>query len=160
MCYNLCMENSKPKPTLPFWKAKTMEELTTEEWESLCDGCAKCCLIKFEDEDTGRLYHTNVVCELLEIYHCRCTRYAERSVLVPTCLTLTPDLAATLNWMPDTCAYRLLAEGKDLPEWHPLVSGDTKSVHKAGISVRGKVVSAIDIDPDDLPDYIVDDDED
>lgn len=142
----------------PFWRRKKLEEMTSSEWESLCDGCAQCCLIKFEDEDTGRIYHTNVVCELLEIYHCRCTRYGERSVLVPTCLTLTPALASSLKWMPETCAYRLLAEGKDLPMWHPLVSGDSKSVHKAGISVRGKVVSARDIEEDDLPDYVVDDD--
>ena len=100
---------------------------------------AKCCLIKFEDEDSGRVYHTNVVCELLDIYHCRCTRYPERSVLVPTCLTLNPNLIPQLKWMPETCAYRLLSEGKDLPPWHPLVSGDPKTVHKAGISVRGKV---------------------
>ncbi len=142
----------------PFWKEKTLEEMTPAEWESLCDGCAKCCLIKFEDEDTGRLYHTNVVCELLDIYHCRCSRYPERSVLVPTCLTLNPTLIHELKWMPETCAYRLLAEGKDLPLWHPLVSGDPKTVHKAGMSVRGKVVSARDVPEDDLFDYVVDDD--
>jgi uncharacterized cysteine cluster protein YcgN (CxxCxxCC family) len=106
-----------------FWKEKPLEDLSVEEWESLCDGCAKCCLIKFEDEDTGRIYHTNVVCELLDIYHCRCTRYPERSVLVPTCLTLNPELIHELKWMPETCAYRLLAEGKDLTRWHPLLSG-------------------------------------
>lgn len=144
--------------SIPFWQSKTLDQLTPAEWESLCDGCAKCCLIKFEDEDTGRIYHTNVVCELLEIYHCRCTRYSERSILVPSCLTLTPALASTLNWMPDTCAYRLLAEGKNLPLWHPLVSGDPKTVHQAGMSVRGKVVSARDVDDDDLPNYVVDDD--
>lgn len=144
---------------LPFWKTKTLTELTREEWESLCDGCAQCCIIKFEDEDSGRVYHTNVVCELLDIYHCRCNRYSERSVLVPTCLTLTPDLIPQLQWMPETCAYRLLSEGKDLPLWHPLVSGDPKTVHKAGISVRGKVVSARDVEEDDLPNYVVDDDE-
>jgi uncharacterized cysteine cluster protein YcgN (CxxCxxCC family) len=142
-----------------FWKEKPLTDLTQEEWESLCDGCAKCCIIKFEDEDTGRIYHTNVVCELLDIYHCKCTRYAERSVLVPTCLTLNPALIHELKWMPDTCAYRLLAEGKDLPDWHPLISGDPKTVHKAGISVRGKVVSAKDVEEDDLFDYVIDDDE-
>ena len=143
-----------------FWKDKPLADLTPEEWESLCDGCAQCCIIKFEDEDTGRIYTTNVVCELLEIYHCRCTRYTERSTLVPTCLTLTPDLIPQLKWMPATCAYRLLSEGKDLPIWHPLVSGDPKTVHKAGISVRGKVVSARDVAEDDLPDYVIDGDED
>lgn len=150
--------NGETLPLKPFWQQKTLTQLNQQEWESLCDGCARCCIIKFEDEDTGRIYHTNVVCELLEIHHCRCTRYSERSVLVPTCLTLTPDLAASLAWMPDTCAYRLLAEGKDLPLWHPLVSGDSNSVHAAGISVRGKVVSAKSVHPDDLPDYVVDDD--
>jgi uncharacterized protein len=139
-----------------FWKTKTLEEMTPAEWESLCDGCAQCCIIKFEDEDTGRIYHTNVVCSLLDIYHCHCTRYVERSVLVPTCLTLTPEMIRDLTWMPETCAYRLLAEGKELPLWHPLVSGDAKSVHHAGASVRGKVVSAKNVAEDDLPDYVVD----
>jgi uncharacterized cysteine cluster protein YcgN (CxxCxxCC family) len=141
---------------LPFWKTKKLSEMTPDEWESLCDGCAQCCIIKFEDEDTGRLYHTNVVCEYLDIYHCRCTCYAEHSQRVPTCLTLTPALISELYWMPETCAYRLLAEGKELPDWHPLVSGDAKSVHQAGISVRGKVVSGKDVPEDDLPDYVVD----
>ena len=139
----------------PFWKTKRLNELTREEWESLCDGCARCCLIKFQDEDSGHLYLTNVVCEYLEIYHCRCTRYAERSTLVPTCLTLTPELVGLLSWMPETCAYRLLAEGKDLPAWHYLVCGDRKAVHSAGASVRGKVVSARDVAEEDLPDYVV-----
>jgi uncharacterized cysteine cluster protein YcgN (CxxCxxCC family) len=143
---------------LPFWKTKPMSSLSREEWESLCDGCAQCCIIKFEDEDSGRIYHTNVVCEYLEIFHCHCTRYSERSVLVPMCVTLTPELAGSLPWMPETCAYRLLAEGKDLPMWHPLVSGDPSTVHKAGVSVRGKVVSGKDVEDDDLPNYVVDDD--
>jgi uncharacterized cysteine cluster protein YcgN (CxxCxxCC family) len=142
---------------LPFWKAKKLEEMTPAEWESLCDGCAQCCRIKFEDEDTGEIYTTRVVCELLDIYHCRCLRYSERSVLVPTCLTLSPELAASLAWMPATCAYRLLAEGKDLPLWHPLVSGDTHSVHQAGASVRGKVLSARDVPEEDWPDYVEED---
>ena len=141
-----------------FWKTKKLEQLSPEEWESLCDGCAKCCLIKFEDEDTGRIYHTNVVCEFLDIYHCQCTHYEDRSTVMPTCLTLTPDLIPSLGWMPETCAYRLLSEGKELPTWHPLVSGNPNSVHKSGISVRGKVVSARDVDEDDLPNYVTDDD--
>jgi hypothetical protein len=141
---------------LPFWKTKSLDEMSRAEWESLCDGCAQCCIIKFEDEDTGRIYHTNVVCQLLDIYHCRCTRYAERSVLMPTCLTLDPKMIRELGWMPETCAYRLLAEGKELPLWHPLVSGDPKTVHQAGSSVRGRVVSARNVAEDDLPDYVVD----
>ena len=162
ICYNLnqyYFTTRAIESMLPFWKNKTLDQMTPDEWESLCDGCAQCCRIKFEDEDTGRIYHTNVVCELLDIYHCRCTRYAERSILVPTCLTLTSDLVPTLKWMPETCAYRLLAEGKPLPDWHPLCSGKTDSVHKAGISVRGKVISAREVDEKDLPDYVVDDDE-
>ena len=145
-------------PQSGFWKEKPLSLLNRDEWESLCDGCAKCCLIKFEDEETGRIYHTNVVCELLDIYHCQCTRYEERSTLVPTCLTLSPDLIPQLKWMPETCAYRLVLEGKDLQDWHHLVSGNLKSVHKAGASVRGKVVSARDVDDEDLPDYVIDDD--
>jgi len=141
---------------MPFWKTKTLQEMTCEEWESLCDGCARCCIIKFQDEDTGHVYHTNVVCEYLDLYHCRCTRYAERSALVPTCLTLTPQNVGLLSWMPETCAYRLLAEGKDLPSWHYLVCGDRNAVHRAGISVRGKVVSGKDVEEDDLPDYVLD----
>lgn len=141
---------------LPFWKTKALSELTREEWESLCDGCARCCIVKFQDEDSGRIYHTNVVCEYLDIYHCRCMGYEERSVLVPTCVTLTPKLAAELEWMPESCAYRLLAEGKPLPLWHPLVCGDPNAVHKAGVSVRGKVVSGKDVEDEDLPDYVVD----
>ncbi len=145
--------------TAHFWKTRKLNELTTEEWESLCDGCAQCCIIKFQDEDTGRIYHTNVVCEWLDIYHCKCRRYSERGRLVPSCLTLTPELAAELSWMPETCAYRLLAEGKDLPLWHHLVCGDRDAVHRAGISVRGKVVSAIDVDEEELPDYVIDGDD-
>lgn len=143
---------------LPFWKTIPLNEMSHEEWESLCDGCAKCCIIKFEDEDTGQIYHTNVVCKLLDIYHCKCERYAERSTLVPTCLTLDNQLIHELKWMPETCAYRLLAEEKDLPDWHPLVSGDAESVHRSGNSVRAKVVSARDIEEDDLIDYVIDDD--
>ncbi len=138
---------------VPFWKRKTLTEMTREEWESLCDGCARCCLAKLEDEDTGEIAYTNVACRLLDHETCRCTKYAKRSLFVPDCITLTPDNVSRLHWMPSTCAYRLLAEGKDLPAWHPLVSGDPNSVHYAGISVRGRAVPerrAID-----LEDYIV-----
>ena len=141
---------------LPFWKRKTMEEMTREEWESLCDGCARCCLYKLEDEDTGEIYYTNVVCRLLDTHRCRCTAYNERSRLMPTCLVLTPDLVRQLRWMPKTCAYRLIAEGKDLEWWHPLVSGDPNTVHEAGISVRYRTQSEKDVDMDNLEDYIVD----
>jgi len=138
----------------PFWKTKKLSEMTHEEWESLCDGCGKCCQIKFQDVDSGEIFHTNVVCRLLDIYRCRCKAYSERTRLVPTCVVVTEDLARTQKWLPETCAYRLLAEGKDLEWWHPLVSGSPKTVHTAGISVRAKVVSEEKVDPDDLEDYI------
>ncbi|HVN52800.1 MAG TPA: YcgN family cysteine cluster protein [Anaerolineaceae bacterium] len=144
----------------PFWKTKTLGEMTPEEWESLCDGCARCCLIKFQDEETGKVYQTNVACKLLDIYHCRCTSYPERARRVPTCLVLNEDLAKQLDWMPETCAYRRLANGQDLEWWHPLVSGSPKTVHQARISVRNRVVSERDIDPEDLEDYIIDSDGD
>ena len=142
--------------SLPFWKRKTFDEMTSEEWESLCDGCARCCLYKLKDEDTGEIYYTNVVCRLLDTYRCRCTAYRDRSKLEPTCLVLTPDLVRQLNWMPRTCAYRLIAEGKDLEWWHPLVSGSPNTVHEAGISVRWRTLAEKDVDMDNLEDYIVD----
>ncbi len=138
-----------------FWQQKKFGEMNNEEWEALCDGCAQCCIIKFEDVDTKEIFLTDVVCQFLDIHACRCTNYAQRSKLVPTCLTLTPTLVEQLHWMPETCAYRLLAEGKPLPWWHPLVSGDTDSVHHAGISVRGKVISEKGISEADLEDHII-----
>lgn len=146
---------SEEKRDLPFWKTKTMEEMTREEWESLCDGCARCCLYKLEDEDTGEIYYTNVVCRLLDTNRCQCTAYHERQILMPTCLVLTPQMVRELNWMPTTCAYRLIAEGKDLEWWHPLVSGDPNTVHEAGISVRSRTIAEADVDMDNLEDYIV-----
>ncbi len=142
---------------LPFWKRKTLEEMTRAEWESLCDGCARCCLYKLEDEDTGEIYYTNVVCRLLDTHRCRCTAYTDRATLMPTCLVLTPETVRKLNWMPKTCAYRLVAEGKDLYPWHPLISGNPNSVHDAGISVRWRTQAEKDVDMDALEDYIVED---
>lgn len=139
-----------------FWKFKSLKDMDPAEWEALCDGCARCCLYKLEDEETGDLYYTNVVCRLLDSYRCRCTKYADRTRLMPTCLVLNADLVAELSWMPSTCAYRLLAEGKDLPWWHPLVSGDPETVHRAGISVRYRVIEEKDADLEHLEDYIVD----
>ena len=140
---------------VPFWKRKTLEEMTRPEWESLCDGCARCCLYKLQDEDTDEIYYTNVVCRLLDTHRCQCTAYEQRSVLMPTCLTLNASLVKQLSWMPKTCAYRLLAEGKDLPDWHPLVSGDPNSVHEAGISVRWRTVAESDVDMENLEEYVV-----
>lgn len=123
----------------PFWRSKTLEEMTEAEWESLCDGCGRCCLVKLEDEDTGRIHATDIGCRLFDAATCRCHDYANRSKTVPDCVTLTPEAVRTLPWLPPTCAYRLLGEGKDLPWWHPLVSGDPQTVITAGVSVRGKV---------------------
>jgi uncharacterized protein len=137
-----------------FWETVPLHEMNSQQWESLCDGCAKCCLIKLEDEDTLELLHTNVVCRLLDQGTCQCGNYPERSRLVPDCVTMTSDNVPTLSWMPRTCAYRLLSEGRKLAWWHPLVSGNQKTVHEAGISVRGRVIS--ERKAGDLEDYIVD----
>ena len=134
----------------PCWKAKTIDERNEDEGESLCDGCAKCCLIKLEDINTGEIAFTEVVCRLLDIGACSCTDYPNRSTRIPDCLQVTPELARTANWLPTTCAYRLLAEGQDLQWWHPLVSGDPETVHIAGVSVRDKVIHESQrIDPED-----------
>ncbi len=146
----------KDERELPFWKRKTLKEMTRAEWESLCDGCARCCLYKLEDEETGEIFYTNVVCRLLDTYNCRCSSYKDRARLVPTCLVLDADLVQQLRWMPKTCAYRLIAEGKDLEWWHPLVSGDPNSVHAAGISVRWRTQAEKDVDMENLEDEIVD----
>lgn len=138
-----------------FWEHKTLEELSNSEWEALCDGCARCCLHKLEDDETGEIVYTRVVCRLLDQDRCQCTAYAERRALVPTCLWLTPALARELEWLPSTCAYRLVAAGEPLPEWHPLVSGSRDSVHEAGISVRGKVLSEDWVHPDGFDEHIV-----
>ncbi|MGB0575175.1 MAG: YcgN family cysteine cluster protein [Alphaproteobacteria bacterium] len=126
--------------TLPFWKRKTLSEMTRPEWESLCDGCARCCLLKLEDIDTGEIAYTDIACKLLDQGACRCSDYRNRQQSVPDCVVLEPRNIADLCWMPSSCAYRLIAEGKDLAWWHPLVSGDPQTVHDAGISVRGRVV--------------------
>jgi len=124
----------------PFWKTKTLAEMTRAEWESLCDGCGRCCLHKLRDDETGAVWWTNVSCRLLDTTACRCTRYAQRQRLVPDCVRLTPDGLAEIDWLPPSCAYRRLQEGRGLAWWHPLVSGDPATVHEAGISVRGRAV--------------------
>jgi uncharacterized cysteine cluster protein YcgN (CxxCxxCC family) len=122
-----------------FWKTKTLEEMSNAEWESLCDGCGRCCLNKLEDEDTGDIYFTHVGCRLLDAGTCGCKDYPNRSDKVPDCVRLTPANVRTLNWLPPSCGYKLVAEGRDLYWWHPLVSGDPNTVHEAGVSVRGRV---------------------
>lgn len=139
-----------------FWEEKSLADMSREEWESLCDGCARCCLIKLQDEDDGSIHYTNVVCDLLDEERCRCTQYEKRSKLVPECVVVKPDIIDQLHWMPLTCAYRLLSEGKPLPEWHPLLSGDPQTVHLAGISVRGRVFKQNQVKDEDLEDYITD----
>ncbi len=129
-----------------FWKEKTLAEMNREEWESLCDGCALCCMHKVEDEDTGELYYTNLACRLLDTSTCRCTNYAERVRIVTDCIDLSADAGEAFEWLPASCAYRRLANGQDLPSWHPLLTGDPESVHEAGISMRASMVSERDTD--------------
>ena len=130
-----------PKPSAkPFWE-RPLDQLSRDEWEALCDGCGQCCLHKVEDEDTGEIYHTNVACKLLNLKTAQCSDYANRRKFVPDCMKLTPETAGSLAWLPPSCAYRLRADGDPLPEWHYLVSGDRDAVHRAGMSVAGKVIS-------------------
>jgi uncharacterized cysteine cluster protein YcgN (CxxCxxCC family) len=123
----------------PFWRTKPLEALSPDEWESLCDGCGRCCLVKLEEEETNRTYFTDVACFMLDGVSCQCSDYPGRKRHVPDCVTLTPDLVRSIDWLPPTCAYRLVADGEDLYWWHPLVSGDPDTVHAAGVSVRGRV---------------------
>ena len=130
-----------PAEAEPFWRRKPLEEMTSAEWESLCDGCTRCCLNKLEEEDTGVIHFTSVACTLLDGETCRCRNYDDRQAKVPDCVRLTPEDARSLPWLPPTCAYRLVAEGHDLYWWHPLVSGSAETVHQAGISVRGRITA-------------------
>ncbi|MDE1173852.1 MAG: YcgN family cysteine cluster protein [Parvibaculaceae bacterium] len=142
---------------LPFWKTKTLAEMTAPEWESLCDGCGKCCLVKLEDEDTGALAFTEIACHLLDCQSCQCKDYENRSQIVPDCVKLTPESLDEIDWLPDSCAYRLVADGDDLPNWHPLVSGERDSVHRAGASVQGRVhLTDRDVPLEHFQDYIAD----
>ncbi|MGC6511991.1 MAG: YcgN family cysteine cluster protein [Parvibaculales bacterium] len=138
-----------------FWEHKKLQDMTHEQWESLCDGCAKCCLVKLVDDETEELHYTSLSCRLLNEASCRCNDYANRSTLVDGCLKLTPEtLPDMMSWLPETCSYKLLAEGQALPPWHPLITGDPQSVHDAGISIQGKCTSEKKCDGPEQ-DYIV-----
>lgn len=130
---------------MAFWRDKTLEQMTPEEWESLCDGCGRCCVIRFEEEETGEVIPTRVHCKLFDPQACRCSDYAARKAHVPDCIKLTPWNIEALQWMPKSCAYRRLHEGRGLADWHPLVSGDPESVHRAGVSVRGQTISELSL---------------
>ena len=138
-----------------WWQDKPLAALDREQWEALCDGCAKCCLHKLEDEDSGEVFYTRVRCRYLDEQQCRCTDYVNRSVLVPNCIQLRVEEIDDLDWLPSTCAYRLRARGEPLPDWHYLVSGDRESVHRAGISIRGRAVSDEFVHPDGYDEHIV-----
>ncbi|HEY8161296.1 MAG: YcgN family cysteine cluster protein [Methylocystis sp.] len=147
-------EKGGKNATAPFWE-KPLSELTRAQWEKLCDGCGRCCLVKLEDDDTGAIYHTSVSCKMLDHDSCRCGDYENRRDHVPDCVRLTLKRLQEIDWLPPTCAYVLRNAGKPLPPWHPLISGDSESVHRVGVSVRGKVeVSEAEIDEEDTPDYI------
>lgn len=138
-----------------FWEDKHLDELSNAEWEALCDGCARCCMVKLEDADSGELHHTNVACHLLDRDTCRCRDYTHRRQRVPVCLDVRPLDEEKLAQLPSTCAYRCLAEGHPLPAWHPLISGTPESVHDAGISMRGRCFSEENIHPQQLPDHVI-----
>jgi uncharacterized cysteine cluster protein YcgN (CxxCxxCC family) len=140
--------------TAPFWQTKTLDEMTTDEWESLCDGCGRCCLHKLRDEDSNALSFTNVACRLLDTDSCRCSDYANRFIEVPDCIQLTPAILREVDWLPPSCAYRRIEEGRGLPPWHPLRSGTHDTVVTSGASAAGRIVS--ERDAGTLEDYVTD----
>ena len=147
---------AKDNKDFPFWKDKSLAEISKEEWESLCDCCGRCCLRKIEYEDTGEVYYTDIACKYLDEKTCQCTEYDRSADLVPDCLKLSPEDIKNFFWLPKTCAYRLIAEGRDLEKWHVLLSSDPESVHRAGISVRDRVVKEKSVSEDDIEDHIID----
>jgi uncharacterized protein len=149
------LEQQQPAQELPFWETKALTEMTTEEWESLCDGCGQCCLIKVEDEDTTNVYLTRLGCRMLDTHTCRCRDYPNRKKRVRDCTAITPKEIPNLFWLPGTCAYRKLAEGRGLDWWHPLVSGDPDTVHAAGVSVRGWARSEKGVKASAMSRYII-----
>ncbi len=143
----------------PFWKEKSLSQMTPNEWESLCDGCGRCCIQKLQDDETNEVLYTRVSCRLLHTRTCRCLNYPNRKRLVPDCVLLTPESVEQYQWLPSSCAYRRLAEGKDLAWWHPLVSGNPRTVHESGISVQDKVISENYVHPDDWENHAWEDHE-
>lgn len=141
---------------MPFWKQKSLSQMTRDEWESLCDGCALCCLIKLEDDASNEVFYTRVVCKHLDEGKCVCRKYERRTELVADCVSLKAENVHEFHWLPATCAYRLIAEGKDLKWWHPLVSGSRETVHQAGISVKDKVLSEEFVHPKSYDEHIID----
>ncbi len=138
-----------------FWRDKSLEEMTDTEWESLCDGCGRCCLQKLEDIETAEIHFTAIACKLLNLQTCRCSDYTNRFQSVPDCTLVRPLTDKKRAWLPDSCAYKLLDSGQPLPEWHPLLSNDPNSVFEAGISVRDFAVSEENVDQSDYPEYVI-----
>lgn len=139
-----------------FWETIPLQQMNAEEWEALCDGCGKCCLHKLQDEETDQVYYTRVACRLLDARSCRCSDYAHRRQRVEECLILAPETLMQADWLPSSCAYRLLDCGENLPQWHYLVSGDRNTVHRAGASVRGRTVPADFVHSDGMEEHIID----
>lgn len=145
----------KPPIQPPFWQTKTLDQMSKVEWEQLCDGCGKCCLHKLEDEEDGQVYYTNIACKYLNVDTCKCNDYSRRLKNVPGCLSLTPQTASLLSWLPSTCAYKLLANNEPLPAWHPLVAGKKTKMIKKGVSVAGKVLSELQVAEEDYQEHVV-----
>lgn len=138
-----------------FWEFKSLREMDAQEWESLCDGCGKCCLHKLEDADTGEIHYTHLACELLDGNTCRCSDYENRLQVIPDCVAVSTLDTAMMSWMPKSCAYRRIAEGRPLADWHPLVSGDAESVHRAGASVQGRTIPCQNVPEEDWVDHVI-----
>ena len=139
----------------PFWKTKSLHQMTEQEWESLCSGCGICCLHRFYHKKTGKTFFTSIACKFLDLENCHCMVYETRFQMEPDCEKITTDNLATLKWLPKTCGYRCAVEGRDLVWWHPLVSGDAKTVHQSGASMRNKFVSEQDVHPGEVLKYMI-----
>lgn len=145
------------RPARPYWETKRLEDMNREEWEALCDGCARCCLIKLEDDDTSEIHLTRLSCKLLHVKSCRCSKYEQRFELMSDCVAITPEKIAQIRWLPVSCAYRRLQEGRGLAWWHPLISGDPETVHQAGISVKSFAMSEARVKEENFMRYIIED---